>query len=89
MTLRAALLQRQQLLRPECLVVDLARRFDQILQVRPCQEVSQIHKLAVVLVLDVDHAPAVLPAAHLLPVDDNVLFAANDGEWDDVLFPLD
>lgn len=88
MTLRAALLQRQQLLRPERLVVDLTRRLDQVLQVRPRQEVSQVHKLAVVLVLDVDHTPAVLPAAHLLAVDDNVLFATDDGERDDVLLPL-
>lgn len=38
-----------------------------------------------VLVLDVDDAPSVLPAAHRAASDDNVLFGADDGKGDEVL----
>lgn len=49
------------------------------------QEVSQVNEFAVVLVLDVNDAPAVLTAANLLAVDDNVLLAPDNSKRNDVL----
>lgn len=40
--------------------MDLAGRLDQILQVSAGQEVAQVDEFAVLLILDVDGAPAVL-----------------------------
>lgn len=84
--MRAVLLEGEQLLGAERLVVDLGRRLDEVLEVRPEEEVAQVHELAVLLVLDVDDAPAVLAAPDLLAVDDDVLFRADDGEGDEVLW---
>jgi hypothetical protein len=50
------------------------------------QEVAQVDKLAVVLVLNVDDTPAVLATANLLAVDNNGLLAADNGEGDNVLY---
>lgn len=83
--LGAALLQSKQLLGTEGLVVDLAGGLDQVLQVGAGEEVAEVDELAVSLVLDVDHAPAVLAAADLLAVDDDGLLTADDGEGDDLL----
>ena len=82
---RAPLLQSQQLLASVALVVDLAGGLDQILQVGARQEVAQVDEFAVVLVFDVDGAPAVGAAAHLLSVDVDVVLGADDGEGDDAL----
>jgi hypothetical protein len=82
----AALLQSQQLLGTEGLVVDLAGGLNQVLQVGAGQEVAQVDKLAVVLVLNVDDTPAVLATANLLAVDNNGLLAADNGEGDNVLY---
>ena len=76
------LLEREQLLGAEGLVVDLRRGLDEVLQVGAGEEVAQRDELAVVLVLDVDDAPAVLAAAHLLAADDDVLLGPDDGEGD-------
>lgn len=65
--------------------MDLAGRFNQVLQVSASQEVPQIDEFAVVLVLDVDNTPAVLSSANLLAVDDNVFLATDNGERNDVL----
>jgi len=75
-----ALLEREQLLGSEGLVVDLACCLDQVLQVSACEEVSQVHKLAVVLVLDVDDAPPVLTSSNLLAAHDDRLLTANNGK---------
>ena len=64
--------------------MDLRRRLDQILQMRPRQEISQRHKLAMVLVLHVDHAPPILAATHRFAADHNVLFGTDDGEGDEI-----
>ena len=48
------LLERKQLLGAERLVVDLSSGFDKVLQVGAGEEVAEVHKLAVVLVLDCD-----------------------------------
>lgn len=84
-TSSAALLQSQQLLGTEGLIVDLAGSLYQILEVGAGQEIAQIDKFTVVLVLDVDNTPTVLTAADLLAVDNNGLLAADDGERNDVL----
>ena len=51
----------------------------------PREEVAEVDELAVPLVLDVDHAPAVLAATHGLAVDDDGALGAHDGEGDHVL----
>lgn len=84
----AALLQGHELFGAESLVVDLAGGFDKILKVGAGQEVAEVHEFAVVLVFDVDNTPAVLAAAYLLSVDDNVLLASDDGEGDNILESL-
>lgn len=52
----------------------------------PRQEVSQMHKLAVVRVFHIYYTPTVLPSSHGCTVDNDVAFRANDGEGDDGLF---
>lgn len=84
----AALLQGHELFGAESLVVDLAGGFDEVLKVGAGQEVAEVHEFAVVLVFDVDDTPAVLAAAYLLSVDDNVLLASDDGEGDNILDSL-
>jgi hypothetical protein len=81
----AALLQGQELLGTECLVVDLAGGLDQVLEVGTGQEVAEVDKFTVVLVLDVDDTPAVLAATNLLAVDNDGLLTTNNGERNDVL----
>lgn len=77
-TVCAALLQRKQLLGAECLVVDLGGGLDKVLEVGSEQKVSQVDEFAVVLILNVDDAPAVLTTADLLAVDNDVLLRANN-----------
>lgn len=84
-TTSAALLESEQLLGTEGLVVDLAGGLDQILEVGASQEVAEVDKFAVVLILDIDDTPAVLTAANLLAIDNNGLLATDDGEGNDVL----
>lgn len=69
----------------ESLVVDLGCRLDEILEVGPEQEVSQVDELAVVLVLNIDHTPPVLAAADLLAVDNDRLLGTDNGEGNKVL----
>lgn len=86
--LRAALLEREQLLRTERLVVDLRSRLDQVLEVRAEEEVSEVDEFAVVLVLDVDNAPPVLATPDLLAVDDDGLLGTDNSEGDQTLLIL-
>lgn len=81
----AAFLQGHQLFGAEGLIVDLAGGFNKILKVGAGQEVAEVYEFAVVLVFNVDHAPAILSAADLFSVDNNVLLASDDGKWDDIL----
>lgn len=62
--------------------MDLRRRLDEVLQVRPREEVAEVHELAVLLVLDIDDAPAVLAPADGLAVDEDVGLGADNGEGD-------
>ena len=57
---RTALLQSQQLFRAEALVVDLAGRLDQVLELSAGEKVAEVDEFAVALVFYVDGAPAVL-----------------------------
>lgn len=65
--------------------MDLAGCFDEILQVRPGQEVPEIDKFTVVLILDIDDTPFVLSTTDLLAINNDGLFATNNSEGDDVL----
>lgn len=64
--------------------MDLTRCLNQVLQMRPRQEVPQAYKLAMVLVLHVDDAPTVLATADLAAVDDDTILGADDSERDEV-----
>lgn len=79
--LGVALLQGQQLLSTEGLIVDLRSCLDEILEVRAEQKVAQVHKLAVVLVLNIDNTPPILARRDLLAVEDDRLFRTDDSEW--------
>lgn len=85
----------------EGLVVDLGGGFDEVLEVGAGEEVTQVNKLAVVLVLDynalvgevwglphrrtVDNAPLGLASTNVLSVDNDCLLRADDGEGNEVL----
>ena len=60
--------------------MDVTCRLDQVLQVRPEQEVSKRNKIAMILVLDVYHAPSILTPSHDLAVDVDVAFRADNCE---------
>lgn len=87
-TVRAALLERKQLLGTESLVVDLRGSLDEVLKMGAEKEVSQVDEFAVVLVLNVDDTPPVLATANLLAVDNDGLFGADDGEGNEILWGL-
>jgi hypothetical protein len=84
----AALLQGKQLLGTEGLVVSLRRRLNELLQMGAQEEVAQVDEFAVLLILDVDDPPAVLTAANLLAVDNDVLLRADNSEGNEALFSL-
>jgi hypothetical protein len=52
------------------------------------EEVAQVDEFAVLLILDVDDAPAVLTTANLLAVDNDVLLGADNSEGNQALLPL-
>jgi hypothetical protein len=81
-TSRAGLLQSKELLASERLVVDLGGGFNEILEVGAEEEITQVDKLAVTFILDIDDTPAVLSAADWLSVNDDVALRSNDSEWD-------
>ena len=60
--------------------MDLTGRLDQILQMRPRQEIPEADELAVVLVFDINDTPAVLAAAHGAPSYNDGVFATNNSE---------
>lgn len=82
----ASLLQCKQLLGTEGLVVDLGRRFDQVLEVCSQEEVPQVDKFAVVLVFNVDDTPSVLATSDLVTVYDDGLLGSHNGEGNQVLW---
>ena len=80
-----ALLECKELLGTERFVVDLGGRLNQVLKMGAGEKVSQVDKFAVLVIFDVDGAPAVLASANSLAVDVDVAFAANDGKGNDGL----
>lgn len=80
-----AFLECQQLFGSECLVVDLAGGFDEILQVCSGEEIPEIDKFAVILILDIDDAPLVLATTNLLAINNDSLLASHHCKRDDVL----
>lgn len=66
--------------------MDLTSGFNQILQMGAGKEVSQVNEFAVVLVLDVDDTPTVLPATDLFAIDNDILLTADHSKRNDVLF---
>lgn len=65
--------------------MDLACCFDKVLKMGASQEVPQIHKLAVVLILHINDAPSILTATNLLTIDNDCFLTADDSEWNDIL----
>lgn len=76
-----SIFESQQLLGPESFVVNLGRGLDQVLKVGPKEEVPEVDKLAVSLILDVDDTPSVLASANGLALDDHVALRTDNGEW--------
>ena len=60
--------------------MDLAGSFNQVLQVGAEKEIAQVDEVRMVLVLNVDCSPSVLPCGHLPAVDHTGAFAADHGE---------
>ena len=65
--------------------MNLARRLNQVLEMRPGQEIAEVHEFAVVLVLDIDHTPSVLSSSYLSTFDDDVSLRSDDGERNPIL----
>lgn len=65
--------------------MDLRGRLDEVLEVCPQKEVSEVHELAVVLIFDIDHTPPVLATANLFAVHNYRLFGTDNREGDEVL----
>lgn len=65
--------------------MDLCSGLNEILQVSSGEEVAQVHKLAVVGVLNVHNTPAVPAAPNRLAVNDNVILRADNSKWNDRL----
>jgi hypothetical protein len=81
----ATFLECEELLGAERFVVDLRCGFDQILQMGPKEEVSQVDEFAVVLVFYVDNTPPVLAATDLFAVHNDGLLGSYHGKRDEAL----
>lgn len=81
----AALLEGEKLLGAEALIMDLRGGFDEVLEMGAGEEVAEVDEFAMVLVFDINDAPAVLTASDLLSTNNDSLLRADDGEWNDVL----
>ena len=64
--------------------MNLTRRLNQILQVRPRQKIPQANEFAMVLVFHVDDSPSVLTATDLATIYDDGVFRPDDGEGNEV-----
>lgn len=52
---------------------------------RSGEEISEIDKFAVILILNIDDTPFVLAATNLLAINNDGLLASHNCKWDDVL----
>lgn len=68
--------------------MDLRGGLDKVLEVCSEEEVSEIDKFAVSLVLNVDDSPSVLAAADLLTIDDNRLLGTDNCERNKILLRI-
>jgi len=66
-------------------VMDLRSCFDQILEMCASEEVPEVDEFAVVLVFNIDDAPAVGTATHLATINGDVLLRPNNGEGHETL----
>jgi hypothetical protein len=80
-----ALFQSEKLLGAEGFVMDLTSSLDEVLKVCACQEVSQVDKLAVVFVFNVDDSPPILTSSNLLATNNDCFLASDNCERNDVL----
>jgi len=62
--------------------MDLRRSFNQVLQVRPGQEVAQIDEFAMLLVFNIDDPPLILSPTDALPIDYDRAFGSDNCERD-------
>jgi len=62
--------------------VNLGGRLNEVLQVGSQEEVTEVHKLAMPFIFDVDDTPAVLTTTDGLAVDDHVTLGADNSEGD-------
>jgi hypothetical protein len=79
---RTSLLERQQLFRPESLIMDLGSSLDQVLQMGAEQEITKVDEFAMTLVFDVDDSPTVLTSANGLAINDHVALGSDDRKGD-------
>jgi len=62
--------------------MDLRRRLDEVLQVCPGQEVAEIYKFAMLLILNIDHSPLIFPPAHAFTIKDDRALGTNHRKGD-------
>jgi hypothetical protein len=75
--------QAEELLAPPVLIQDAVGTLSQLLHVRPDEHLAKLDKIAMVLVVDFNDTPWILPSAHSLTIGgDDFLVGADDGEWD-------
>jgi len=60
--------------------MDLRRCFDEVLQVCPGQEVAEVDKLTMLLILNIDHSPPILSAADTFTINHHCALGPNDRE---------
>lgn len=65
--------------------MNLARGLDQILEMSAEEEIAEIDEFAVVLVFNIDDAPAILSTPDLAAIDSHRLLRTNDREWNETL----
>lgn len=54
----------------------------------PCKEISEVHKLAVFLALNIDDTPSVFTPTNRLSIDDYIALWAHNGEGNHALWEV-
>ena len=81
-------LDSQKLLGTESFIMDMSGSFNKILQVGSSQKVTQVHKFAVMFILDIDNTPTSLSATYSLAIHDHVSFRTDNSKRDELLLLL-
>ena len=76
----------QQLFSTESFIMNLCCGFNQVLQMSSRQKVAQMNKLAMILILHVDHTPSCLSSTYCLAIHNHVTLRANNCERDQILW---